>query len=441
MQFSVEIHNIQHIDSLRFSIDLSKNQLVGIVGRNGIGKTSLMKSLLNLRSADTFKKTSSDSIFRGNSSIDYKIDDLQIGFTYDPALASLNLKGVVPEPIRAIVDVELPMPFGQRFNFFQSISDADAEIRRAIVLGEYGRPDELINFLQSIYGPDKFNDLVEIRVKGVSHYCILLPESRYIREDYLSSGEFFLISLYRKIQSRSKLIVVDEIDISLDAAAQVYLVNRLREFCARYSVNVLFSTHSLAIMQTLEDGELYHMRHGDNGIEVVQESYAYIKSTLFGFRGWDRYILTEDRVLMRFLEYVIQRYCGDIFYEYKIIYVGAAQSVVDLMLRNAHDEFFASREKVLTVLDGDQRNERYAQKDNVIFIPFESVEKKLHNDYAAGQLRLLGTYETVDPKKLFEKFISMKKLSETKIFEHLCSTNEQSVSDFARSLTAFLSRE
>jgi ABC-type dipeptide/oligopeptide/nickel transport system ATPase subunit len=441
MHLSVKINNIQHINSLDFSIDLARNQLIGIVGRNGVGKTTLMKSLLNLRSADAFTKTSSGSIFRVDSSIDYVVDDVEIQFAYDAALASLNLKGVVPDFVRNAVDVELPMPFGQRFNFYRSISDADSEIRRAIVLQRYTRPDELIAFLHNIYGSNKFNDLVEIRVKGVAHYCIILPESRYIREDYLSSGEFFLISLYRKIKGNCKLIAIDEIDISLDAAAQANLVDRLREFCALYNVNVLFSTHSLAIMQTLRDGELHHMREGAAGIEVVPESYAYIKSTLFGFRGWDRYILTEDRVLMKFLEYVIKRYCGDVFYEYKIIYVGAAGSVVDLMMRNQHEEFFSSKANVLSVLDGDQRNEKYAQKESVIFIPFESIEKKLFSDYSSGQLRLLGNFETDDPKKLFKKFISMKVLTQEKIFDYICSQNEQIVADFAKLLTAFLSRD
>jgi len=77
----------------------------------------------------------------------------------------------------------------------------------------------------------------------------------------------------------------------------------------------------------------------------------------------------------------------------------------------------------------------------VIFIPFESIEKKLFSDYSSGQLRLLGNFETDDPKKLFKKFISMKVLTQEKIFDYICSQNEQIVADFAKLLTAFLSRD
>ncbi|MBV6323444.1 ATP-binding cassette domain-containing protein [Duganella violaceipulchra] len=436
----MKIRNVQHIKLLEFSVDLERNQLMGIVGRNGVGKTTLMKAIQNLRSADTFLKTSSDRIFSEASAIEYELGDTQINFMYDAALGSLNSKGSISDTLRGIVDVELPMPFGQRFNFYQSISDADSKIRQAVVLQDYSRPVELIEFLNEIYSSNKFDELVEVRVKGIPHYCIILPDNRYIREDYLSSGEFFLINLYRKIQLRCKLIAIDEIDISLDAAAQVHLIEKLREFCTKYEVNVVFTTHSLAMMQTLLDGELYHMREGVDGIEVLPESYAYIKSTLFGFRGWDRYVLTEDKVLMRFLEYVINQFCGDVFYEYKIIYIGAAGSVVDLMRRNEREEFFSKKDHVISVLDGDQREEKYAQGDRILFIPFESVEKEIYSDYMDGKLRLLGNYATNDPKKLFAKFISMKVLSELKIFDYLCSKNEAQVVEFAAHLKDFLSR-
>lgn len=439
MIINVAIKQIQHIENLFFSIDLSKNQLMGIVGRNGIGKTTLMKALLNLRSADTFKKTSSDTIFRQESIVEYDIDGTKIFFSFDKAISSLNSKQTIPDEVRSLIDVELPLPFGQRFNFYQSISSADAEIRKAIVLEDHQRPGELISFLNDIYNTNKFDDLVEIRLKSIPHYCITLPDSRYIREDYLSSGEYFLINLYRKIQSRCKLIVIDEIDLSLDAVAQVHLVRKLRDFCKQYEVNILFTTHSLAMMQTLTSGELFQMRNGDTGIEVFPESYAFIKSTLFGFKGWDRYVLTEDIVLSRFISFIIRKYCGDIFYEYKIIHVGAATSVVDLMLRNAKEEYLSTAENVRAILDGDQRAEKYAKKDGVFFIPIESVEKELFVHYKNGKLPSLGANPPNDPKKIYQKLIKRKLMTEAKIFEYICAAHEPKIVEFAKELSAFLS--
>lgn len=131
------------------------------------------------------------------------------------------------------------------------MSDIDSEFRRNISIKNYSKPDELIFFLSDIYKSNRFDNLKEITVKGVKYYFVLRENDYYIREDYLSSGEHFVINLYKMIQSKSKFIVIDEIDICLDASAQVNLLEELRKFCNRYEVNIIFTTHSLAIMKKL----------------------------------------------------------------------------------------------------------------------------------------------------------------------------------------------
>jgi ABC-type Mn2+/Zn2+ transport system ATPase subunit len=84
--------------------------------------------------------------------------------------------------------------------------------------------------------------MVEVTAKGKRYYAIVKDDGTYIREDYLSSGEYFLINLYRTIKGSSQLIVIDEIDISLDAAAQANLAKWLRGF-TKYERKILY--HSL----------------------------------------------------------------------------------------------------------------------------------------------------------------------------------------------------
>ncbi|MDQ0652565.1 AAA family ATPase [Pseudomonas cedrina] len=323
MKISFQINDVQHVASANLLIDLDDNKLTCVVGKNGAGKTTLIKAIRNLYSADTFLKTSSTSIFRESSSVTYKADGVEFKFIYDNTIQALNCHTPIPDALKALIDVELPMPYGQRFNFFQSISGADDDIRKAIVLSQYVQPVELIGFLRGIYGTTKFDSLVEIKIKSESYYCLPLEEDRYIREDYLSSGEYFLISLYRKIKSKNKLVVIDEIDISLDAAAQVRLIEKLREFCSQYEVNILFTTHSLAMMRTLHEDELFYMEDLDGVTEIRPASYNYIKSILFGFKGWDKYILTEDEELKEQIEFLISKMNKDeLFFNYKIIPAG-----------------------------------------------------------------------------------------------------------------------
>lgn len=442
MKIDLEIHNIQHVKHMKFHIDLSLNSLTCIVGKNGVGKTTLIKSLQTLRFADTFTQTSQPGIFKNDSLIKYTIDGEEYQFSYDADIRSLNSKNIIPSAIKENIDVELPIPYGQRFSFFQTLTKADSEIRSNIVLEAYESPTELIDFLNSIYSTTKFNNLIRLKVKKNEYYCILLEESRYIREDYLSSGEYLLISVYRKIKTQCKFIVIDEIDISLDAAAQTRLAEKLRAFCQTYQVNILFTTHSLALMKTLRNDEIFYILENNNITSPTPASYNFIKSVLFGFKGWDRYILTEDELLQSLIQYLINKNFPDTHFQYKIIYIGGGSSVVDLMKRNSEEEFFSEKLNVISILDGDQAKEKHVQHfDNVHCIPFDSVEKQLHADYYGGSvklLKLIGEIPRMDNKKFYKHIRKQGLMSETEVFDYLYREYQHETQTFCEVLRKFL---
>lgn len=441
MQFRVQIDRVQHVTQLLLELDLADNKLTCIVGKNGVGKTTLIRALRNLASADTFLRTASPDIFSPQSRILYRIDATEIQFDYDSDIRTLNCRAAIPEQFRGLCVAELPMPHGERFHFFPTISEADADIRRQIILEEYTRPEELIEFLCDIYSTDKFRTLIETKSRGRSYYSILLGDNRYVREDYLSSGEYFLINLYRSIKGGARLIAIDEIDLSLDAAAQVHLLRRLRTFCTQYHCNILFTTHSLAMMRMLTAKELLYMDPCESSVELVPASYGYIKTLLFGFVDWDRYILTEDEVLHGFLEVVIQRYCGNVFYRYKIIYVGGGPQVSDLLRRNEREGFLSEAENVIAVLDGDQIREDYARHPNILFLPIDSVEKALfrYHGEEGFPFPYPGGRTFVRPKELFNALQHARIMSRSQIYSYLCERNDQALAPLAAALNRFLS--
>lgn len=399
---NITIKNVQQLTQLHFELDLTLPKITCITGRNGTGKTTLVKAMRTLASADTFTKTTVRGVFGENSSIIYVIDELQIEFLYNPDLGIVDSKQLIPEWIRKSILAELPLPFGDRFNFFQRISGADDEIRRAIILQEYGDPKELKQFLWNIYGSQKFDRLVEVVGKGTSYYCILLDDDRYIREDYLSSGEYFVIALFRQMSAGRKLVVIDELDISLDAAAQVQLVGQLRYLCQKYGSSIVFTTHSMALMRKLDPSELYYIDSAgvDGHHNISCLSFNHVNSLLFGFKGSDKYLLTEDSMLAEYVRHLIAGLGVPLFFSYKVIFIGSANDVASLLRRNSDEQFFAPPEDVIAVLDGDKSHTRLSQVEGISFLPFPSVEKAFLIAVLRGDIKIDAGQLFTDKKTL-----------------------------------------
>lgn len=436
----VSLESIQHVASLTFDVDLSTPGLVCLVGRNGTGKTTLIRALRNLSSADTFVRTATPHAFSPSSRITYIADGTEVVFAYDARIRSLNCKGAIPSELRDLVSAELPMPHGTRFNYFKSASEADLDIRRAVALGNHDRPDELITFLAAIYDSSRYSSMVEVTVKGRSYYAIVKDGGTYIREDYLSSGEYFLINLYRTIKGSAQLIAIDEIDLSLDAAAQANLAAWLRDFCSKYKQKIVFTTHSLALMRQLETRELFYIDESQGHISINPTSYSYAKARLFGFAGWDRYILTEDEVLLGFIEAVIEKYCPQAFFRYKIIFVGGATQVVALMKHNEREHFLASSKKVIAILDGDQKNVKFVNRPGVYMIPLESIEKAIFaGSQSDDEFPFAADRNSFTSEKDFHNYLQQKGIATQKqIFEYLMARNDTALQKIGGVLRNFL---
>ncbi|HFG1518879.1 TPA: hypothetical protein ACGFXQ_003561, partial [Vibrio cholerae] len=156
MNIEITLNNVQHVKELNFNLNAEDGRLVCLVGKNSVGKTTLLRAVRNIYLNNTFIETAAPYIFNEHSLLKYKFDDTEISFTYNKRLQSVDTKQLIPDDIRNLFLVELPIPHGERFNQFKRLSDLDEEIRAKIALSQYSTPELLIEFLNAVYLDERF---------------------------------------------------------------------------------------------------------------------------------------------------------------------------------------------------------------------------------------------------------------------------------------------
>ncbi|MBK0127922.1 AAA family ATPase [Pantoea sp. S61] len=377
MILSVDIRELQHLANISVSFDFTRDPLICMTSKNGVGKTSIIKALALLKDTAIVSKTSSVFSISEETKIDVKINDDIYAFRFDDG--DLDTKNILRDD--TFINVELPIPYGKRFSDFPALGNIDMTLREMYIKNDYQDAHELIAFLSAVYkGTNKFDNLKFVTIKGADYYFLPLDNKRYIREDYFSSGEFFVISIFRMITSPSQLIIIDEIDVSLDSSAQVSLMSAVRNICVERNKKVLFTTHSLAIMKTIyEHGTPIIYLKNENGIiNYNLVSYSFIQFEMFGFQGFDKYIFTEDVTLESYINLKLSTI--ETKNRVKVIYIGGCSNVVDLMKRNSRTGFICSPQNAVAVLDGDS-NQKYGHRADVIISPYDDIEDEVFRKY------------------------------------------------------------
>ncbi len=347
----IVIKKIKGVSELNTDFEFPESNLIVVTGRNGIGKTTLVEAFKLISEPQVFEKTAGINAIRPDSSVTFELNGHPaITFSYNSTLGVLDTKQTLPK--KDTIISELPIPHGERFQQFSLIANYDTELRINIASSDYTEATDLQYFLNKVYCSAKFDNLKVTKIKKYHFYFILKENDYYIREDHFSSGEFFLIQLYRLITSGAELILIDELDVALDASAQVNLYKAIKPILNSNNSRLIVISHSLAFMNTIDDGGLYYLENIDGSACLENRSFGYIKSDLYGFRGKDRYIITEDDTLVGFLKYLITTHIKT-FYEYEIIAVGGQAQVKLMADKNDLDNIFGSPEQLIIVVDKD----------------------------------------------------------------------------------------
>jgi hypothetical protein len=155
-------------------------------------------------------------------------------------------------------------------------------------------------------------------------------------------------------------------------------------------------------------------------------------------------------MLVEYMKYLL-RDESNIFSKYTIIHVAGHAQTVDLMDRNKDNNFLGTVD-VICILDGDQSNEpKYLHRDEIVFIPFESIEKDLYQSYENDELNEIIDGRIIDiqsitnarntkkkAKALYHSLIDRRYMTNEVIFDFINNKYSDDVEAFKIQLTSFL---
>lgn len=259
----------------------------------------------------------------------------------------------------------------------------------------------IVDAANMIFETDKFSMLRTINLsRGTGNEAFVLALNSnpmtYHSEKHFSLGELCVLKLLRLLMQvhNNSMIIVDELEMALHPRAQVKLLRYLEEQARTKSLTVIFSTHSVTLLKTIDHRQIIYLEKLENGetksIFGCYPTYAIGNIAAEEETLPDIMLYVEDVFARDVLTAFCEMFVNDKFRDpterptIKIIPVGGFQEVVAFLDRNR--AVLPNRVTQKAVLDEDVSSEtlkdwrsrgNHAQlakferlQDDIKFLPF-----------------------------------------------------------------------
>jgi hypothetical protein len=397
MSGTIEIRNLRNISKLRFEIPDRGVWL--LTASNGGGKTSLLACLRRIGYSNAFP------VHFPSSLQSTRLDDHSSGtVTYEVHGQSVEYA------YRGERWTPRPRSNSSLFDRlgYASVMYIGATAERITPRPEDFEPRNLraasaaiIDDANLIFETGKFSMLRTINLtRGVGNEAFVLslggnPQT-YHSEKHFSLGELCVLKLLRLLKeaSNNSMIIVDELEMALHPRAQVKLLHYLEEQARVKSLTVIFSTHSVTLLKSINRRRIIYLEKQDDG--EIKPIVGCFPTYAIGNIASDEETLPD---IVLYVEDVFARDALTAFFEKfadehfsdptarpttKIVPVGPFSAVVAFLERNR--SVLPDQVTQKAVLDNDiatdtiaswQRNNNHAQlaklqhlADDIKFLPF-----------------------------------------------------------------------
>jgi len=371
----IEIKNIKNISLLKFEIDFAKN-MIAIIGENGSGKSTLLTCLSKLVDRESLKNElqGSDSDFE-DSFIQYSftdIDNNKVDFKWIRKQGWICVLGEASNMPKLDGIFESTIFFGNRF-----IKPFDKKDKKDIVKIEEETLIPNSNDISKKMGDILYSDENSFKKITEIEKTIMIDEKQKTYKEYFiyktnselaisqidwSSGEYLLfkileyiiaLELKNKKINQAKLIIIDELELSLHPLAQKRIIGYLNKLSQCHNLLIIITTHSPYIIREINQNNIFNMKknNADSFLEKPPIFIGHLISELTGNEYYDRLLVVEDNIAKLFVHQIILTNLNT-YPKYNILPFGGWSNILNMIKINKDTPLF-NAEKVLTILDGD----------------------------------------------------------------------------------------
>ncbi len=184
---------------------------------------------------------------------------------------------------------------------------------------------------------------------------------------------------------RGSLIIIDEIELGLHEKAQRCLIRELDKLCGELHCQVICSTHSHLVLQSLPpEGRFYIETRGEETVVTPGVSPDYACGKLGGLNTNELAIFVEDEAAKAILEASFPLAVRE---RVDIHHIGSSEAI----LRQLAARYLEHSDNCISILDGDKRREQgglITRARNNVDTRYRESEDEI-NDWISSRLNYL----------------------------------------------------
>lgn len=415
--YKIILENLKNIKRLEYIMPNKKGVYL-LTGTNGVGKSTLLTAMArigidkafanNIKSSTNDKKIddyNEASITYINSEKNLKVKYIKKAHRWTPTPKKMNVKNIITFSEVVYINAD-------HSRIVSSVKELSGKsIKKA--------DEEMIRALMTILDNEQFmylHSTPENKGRYSNKAGLIKFKGKFYSDKNFSTGEIVLYNLIKKLSNikENSLILIDEVDLSLNSKTQINLLKYLEEVAEKKKAIMILSTHSPVIIKSVEKKKIYYLEEKVRGkIECINPcypSYALNGFTSIFETNIDYIFVVEDAEAKLLLDEMVSKFFVSQSRidkpKYRTLTIGGYPQVLDFLHLN---KSFIPDIKMYAFFDLDVEEEIRKKSNSDVKGDIELIQKYIQSKRNLTMLPItpeLGIIENIiENRNVYKDFL------------------------------------